>query len=150
PKVRADFDRITGAPVMVSGLDELLTEARGQGKTVSANSARAIAVDDPYRPAKAFLLEHHQLFGHGPEALEQARVKREFVGAHNGMRTVVWEQQVDGISIFEGVLIAHITRSAELANLSSKFLREPATAADRGLPNGAATLASPPIGAAEA
>src|SRR5438552_17050396 len=82
PKVRVDFDRITGAPVMVSGLDELLTDAGGMGRTVSANSVSAIPADDRYRPVKAFLHEHRGLFGHGPEALEQASVKREFVGAH--------------------------------------------------------------------
>ena len=41
-----------------------------------------------------------------PQALDQARIKRDFVGAHNGLMTVVWEQEVEGIPVFEGVLIS--------------------------------------------
>ncbi len=108
------------------------------------------AVDDPHRAAKAFLREHSGLFGHGPEVLDQARVARDFTTPHSGLKTVVWEQQVDGVPIFEALLISHTTRNGELVNLSSQFLPDPVGAADRGVPNRAAHLAAPEVSARQA
>ncbi len=142
PRSRVDFDQLTGAPVMVSGVDRLLSGAASQGP--------ALAAADPNRVTKAFLQEHRQLFGFGPEALDQAKVKREFVGEHNGLRTVVWEQQVGGIPVFEGVLISHTTRQGELVNLSSKFVRDATQAAARSTPNWAGLAAAPAVPPAQA
>ena len=149
PKARVDFDGVTGAPAMISVRDGLLTSAAGQGAAISAAALAGFAADDPNRVTKAFLTEHRKLFGFGPEALDQAKVKREFVTAHNGLRTVVWEQQVEGIPVFEGVLISHTTKSGELVNLSSRFVREAAQAASRGTAN-QATLVQPAVSAAQA
>jgi hypothetical protein len=38
---------------------------------------------------------------------------------------VVWEQQVDGIPVFEGVFMAHTTKRGELVSLASQFVPEP-------------------------
>ena len=75
---------------------------------------------------------------------------REFTTPHNGLKTVVWEQQVDGIPVFEAVLISHTTRKGELVNLSSQFLPDPTAAAERGVPNRAALLAAPEVSARQA
>jgi hypothetical protein len=149
PRTRVDFDEITGAPVMVSALDGLLTGAAGRRSTLTPAAFAGIAVDDPNRVTKAFLNQHSKLFGFGPEALNQAGIKREYVGAHNGLRTVVWEQQVEGIPVFEGVLISHTTRDGALVNLSSKFVRDPVHAVSRGAPNQSAP-ATPALSATQA
>jgi hypothetical protein len=119
PALTIDFDPITGAPKNISAPGEFLSGKQGVGKTVSATAAAGISEDDPYRATKAFLVEHKPLFGHGPEALGQARLKREFVTAHNGLRTVIWEQEINGIPVFEAVLISHTTREGELVRLGS-------------------------------
>ncbi|MEI6393082.1 MAG: M36 family metallopeptidase [Verrucomicrobiota bacterium] len=132
PQVRVSFDLVTGAPKMVAATDGFLSGANGVGKAVSAAAAKGIAADDPYRATRAFLQAHRQLFGYGIEALDQARVTREYVTPHNGLKTVVWEQQVAGVAVFEGVLISHTTRRGELVNICSQFLPDPIKAAGRG------------------
>ena len=150
PKVQVSFDPVSRAPKFISTDGEFLTGAGGQGKAVTSTTAARFAATDPYRPTKAFVQEHWELFGHGPEALDQARIKREFVTPHNGMRTVVWEQQVDGIPLFEASFISHTTRAGELVNVASQFLPNPVAAADLGVPGRAAAQAALKISARKA
>jgi hypothetical protein len=97
---------------------------------VSEATAQMFDPKDPDRPVKAFLQEYQTLFGFGPEALDDANVQRDYVSAGNGARTVVWQQQVTGVPVFNALLIGHITPAGELACLSSKFIPSPAQAAD--------------------
>ncbi len=145
-----EFDPLTGAPDSISARTGFLTGRNGYGKAVSAGLAASIPAGEQHRATKAFLLEHQRLFGYGPEVLDQARVKREFVTPHNSLKTVVWQQQVDGISVFGAVLISHTTRRGELVNLSSRFLPAPEVAAERGTPGRAALIANPEISARQA
>src|SRR5206468_10364898 len=105
---------------------------------------------DPNHRIKQFLDENAALFGHSAEALSAARVSREFTTAHNGMRTVVWEQQQDGIPVFEAILYGHLARNGELVSLCSQFLPALAAAADTGVPNRLLVQAIPPISAQQA
>ena len=107
PGLKVDFDPVIGSPKIVSATDGFLTGPDAGGAVGSAANLTGIAVDDPNRVTKAFIQEQSALFGHGPELLDQARVSRDYVTAHNGLRTVVWEQQLDGITIFQAVLISH-------------------------------------------
>lgn len=149
PAVQVDFDSVTGSPAWVGSTRGFLGGRNGSG-AVSASALAAIPTGDSNRVTRAFLADHSQLFGHGPEALDAARIQRDFVTAHNGMRTVVWEQQVDGISVFEALLISHTTSAGDLVNLSSHFLPSPDAAAASGNPNRSALVAAPPISAAQA
>jgi len=150
PSVRMDFDPVTGAPKIISADGTFLSGTNGQGKAISASSYAGLAPDDRYRVTRAFLKEHRQLFGFGPEALDQARVARDFITPHNGLRTVVWEQQLDGIRVFEAVLISHTTRKGELVNIGSQFVADAGKAAERGTPNRAALETAPTITAQQA
>jgi hypothetical protein len=107
-----------------------LTGPGGAGVTVSDATAQMFDPADPDRPVKAFLQEYQTLFGFGPEALDDAIVQRDYVSAGNGARTVVWQQQVAGVPVFNALLIGHITQTGELACLSSEFIPSPAQAAD--------------------
>ena len=149
PSARVDFDTVTGGPAMVSAVNGLLTGVHGQGPAIMPAALASVGTNDPHRVTKAFLAQHSKLYGFGPEALDLARVRREFVGAHNGLRTVVWEQQVAGIPVFEGVLISHTTKDGALVNLSSKLVRDPAYAVNRGAFNQSAP-ATPALSAARA
>ena len=117
---------------------------------ISAAAAGVVPASDPHRPIKAFLNEHAQLFGHGAEALDNARVKRDYVTPHNGLRTVVWEQQLDGIPVFRSMLMGHVTKRGELVSIASQFLPDLAQGADAGTPDRAAVQSAPPVSAAQA
>ncbi|MGC3988228.1 MAG: hypothetical protein QM796_00820 [Chthoniobacteraceae bacterium] len=113
-------------------------------------TALAIPVTDADRPIKAFLNEHQGLFGYGAEALSTARVKRNEVSRTNGMRVVVWEQMLDGIPVFDGLMKACVTKAGELINLGSGFVPNAAGSADLGTANRAAKEQAPPVSASKA
>jgi len=144
---------VTRSPKWVSARDGFLTGKNGAGRGAGANFAAAagLRADDPNRVAKSFVNEHAALFGHGPSALERAAVKRDYVTGHNGMRTTVWQQQHEGIEVFEAVFLAHTTKDGELVNVSSQFVPDEARAVANGdMVFAAAGVIAPAISAAEA
>ncbi|MEO5802954.1 MAG: M36 family metallopeptidase, partial [Verrucomicrobiota bacterium] len=147
PKVQVAFDEVVGSPKLISSPDGFLSGKKGSGRGISANTAANFPGNDPHRATKGFLKEHSALFGHGPEVLTNAKIKRDFVTAHNGMRTVVWEQQLNDISVFEGLLISHTTKNEELVNISSHFLPDHAQAAKAGARNQSEQNGEPGISA---
>ena len=117
----------------------------------SLRQERGLRADDPNRVAKSFVNEHAALFGHDASALERAAVKRDYVAAHNGMRTTVWHQEHEGIEVFEAVFLAHTTKDGELVNVASQFVPDAAQAAGNGDPIfAAAGIIAPAISAADA
>ncbi|HEX5218762.1 MAG TPA: M36 family metallopeptidase [Verrucomicrobiae bacterium] len=150
PRVEVAFDEVTVAPRSVSRLDGFLTPASSSAPASPPGTAAALPIIDTNQPIKTFLDEYRDLFGHGSEALNQTRVVRDYITAHNGMRTVAWQQEVDGIPVSEGVLVAHLTRLGELINISSGFVPEPETAASVSTSTRAELAAAPPISGATA
>jgi uncharacterized repeat protein (TIGR01451 family) len=146
------FDELLGTPKFILSRDGFLTGPNGQGRGVSKAAAQGFAANDPDLPIKAFLNEHSALFGHGSEVLDagSAIKQRDSVTPHNGLRTVVWHQQLDGVPVFESVLIGNITKKGELASVSSHFLPNAAHLADVGTPNRAALRAAPAVSAQDA
>jgi hypothetical protein len=65
------------------------------------------------------------------------------------MRTVIWEQELDGLKVFEATFIAHTTKNEELISLSSGFVPDLERAANAGAPAPAARTA-PAIDARQA
>ncbi|HTG45842.1 MAG TPA: M36 family metallopeptidase, partial [Verrucomicrobiae bacterium] len=150
PGAQVRFNEKLGTPSWIGSPKSLLTGPKGIGKAVSQAEADRIAANDPERPIKAFLNEHAVLYGHGAEILNGARVKRQFTSRQNGVRTTVWEQQVDGIPVYESVLMGHVTANQELINLSSSFVPQPEAAANLANANRAAERSSPILSVAEA
>jgi uncharacterized repeat protein (TIGR01451 family) len=148
--LRVEHDALLQSPKHITSTAGFLSGPEGEGGAITAAAARALPPGDRHRAIKAFLNEHRPLFGHGAEALEKARLKRDAVTRNNGMRTAVWEQRVDDIAVYEGVLVGHITKRGELASVSSQFLAEPERAADAGTPDRAALQNAPAISAAQA
>jgi hypothetical protein len=128
PGVKVDFDGVVGSPNWIASTRGFLTGPGGEGLAVSASppmGAQSFS-DDPDRPTKAFLAAHRDLFGHGPEVLDNnALIKRDFVTARSGLHTKVWQQQVGGIPVFDALLISHTTAKGELVGISSHFLANP-------------------------
>ena len=148
--LKVEFDEIIGSPRLISSVHGFLTGPEGKTGAIAPAALQAFPVDDPHRSIKAFLRQHSRLFGHGPEALTEARLQSDYVTPHNGLRTVIWEQQQDGIAIFDGLLIGHLTKRGELVNLSSRFVPQPLEAANKGAINRAQLIAKPVIPAQEA
>src|SRR5678815_8893 len=123
PGIKVEFDEVVGTPRFISSPHGFLTGAEGKGGTIGAAALEAFPANDPHRVVKSFLRQHAQLFGHGPEVLNGARTLRDDVTAHSGLRTVIWEQQLDDIAVFEGKLVGHITKRGELVSLSSGFIQ---------------------------
>ena len=150
PDAEVTFDETLGTPAWVYSKHGFLSGLAGMGRGVTPSTLARFSNGDPYRLPKAFLKEHRALFAHGPEVLNAARVWRDFVTPHNGMRTVIWEQQVDEIPVFEGLLIAHISKRGELISLASHFLPAPDQAVDTGTPNRLVFQSAPPVTARNA
>lgn len=150
PGVVVNRDSVVKTPRFIYRPGGFLTTAGGIGGAVSAEALRAVPVTEDHRVVKAFLSQHAQLFGHGAEVLDSASVARDSTSAHNGMRTVIWQQQVDGLPVFGGTLIAHTTKRGELVSICSRLLPDAKGAADAGTPNRDAAVASPAISAEQA
>ncbi|MDB6020018.1 MAG: Peptidase fungalysin [Pedosphaera sp.] len=150
PETRVDVDEALGTAKWVRASRGFLSGSNGTGRSISPQTLAAFSASDPDRATKAFLAEHRGIFGHGPEALTGARVKRQFTTAHNGLRTVVWEQQLDNIPLFETLLVSHTTKNGELVDISSYFLPDPAGAANAENHNRAALQAKPTVTAPQA
>jgi uncharacterized repeat protein (TIGR01451 family) len=150
PTAKVDFDPLLGSPKFIHASDGFLSGPDGIGKGIPAEALQAFPADDPFRPVKAFIHANKGLFNHGAELIEAAEVRKNYVTAHNGLRTIVWEQQVDGIPVLERRLIAHITKNGELVSIASSFLPGLEQAANAGTPNRAEVQAAPTVSAAEA
>lgn len=153
PALRLERHPILGSPKWIAAREGFLTGSDGTGLAMAgaAASRQPLAPNDAHRVVKAFLNEHAGVFGHDAAALERARVNRDYVTAHNGMRTTVWQQEHNGIEVFEAVFLAHITKNGELVNVASQFVPDEAQAAAKGDPRFAATnLIAPAISAADA
>jgi uncharacterized repeat protein (TIGR01451 family) len=150
PSLQIYFDEHTGTPKWIMSQSGFLSGPGASGLAISPQTVALYGTNDNHRATKAFIQEHQGLFGFGPEILSTARVTEDAVTAHNGLRTVVWEQDLDGIPLFEALLISHTTKREELVNISSQFIPTPSQAADTGTPNRTAILQSPPISAASA
>jgi hypothetical protein len=152
PGLRVVLHPVTASPAWIHNADGFLTGPDSEDEVTHPRLAGASVSrpTDPHRRIKEFLNDNPVLFGHGSEILAGARVTREYVTEHNGLRTVVWEQDLDGIPVFEGTLCGHITKNGELASLSSQFVPAAARAADAGVPNRSAVASVPPVSARQA
>jgi hypothetical protein len=120
PKLTLDWEPITHAPKWIANRDGFLTEPRG------ANLVPAPALakhgNHPHRLTKAFVDEHQAIFGHNSTSFEQAKVAKDYTDEQSGLRTTVWQQQFDGVEVFEAVFLSHVTRREELVNVASQFV----------------------------
>ena len=140
PQLKVTRSQVLNTPSFFSSSSGFLTGPDAQGLGVLPATAQGIPANDPHRAVKAFMTEHAALIGYGADALTGARVNRDYVGAHNGMRTVVWQQELNGIPLFDAITMGHITSRGELVNLYTHFVPDANAAAVRGL-KGRATVA---------
>ena len=146
PGVQVDVDPLTKTPKFIHSTQGFLTGPNGQSLgSFSGSGSQTSGGADAYQPVRAFLNAHQALFGFGAEILSNATTKRDSVAAHNGLRTVVWQQQLNGIPIFASVLIGNISKQGEVVTLASQFIPNAANKAEAGMPNSAQVLAQSPV-----
>ncbi len=152
PQLEVTRSKVLNSPHFFSSHAAFLTGPNAEGLGVLPATAQALPGGDPHRAIKAFLNEHAGLIGYGAEVLNGAEVRREYVTAHNGLRTVIWQQQVENIPVFDAITMGHITKNGELVNLYTEFLPDPNVAAARGVKGrtAAAAAAAPRLSAVEA
>lgn len=139
PGVSLQFDPITGAP----------SHIMAPGRFLAAPNPDSL---DVYEPVIGFVNQHRALFGHDATALNagKSRITREEVTPHNGMRTVVWQQELDGVPLFQTILKASLTKNGDLISIGSHFIADPAAASGKTAAQRAALIAQPPISSATA
>ncbi|MDP3850420.1 MAG: hypothetical protein Q8Q59_07960 [Luteolibacter sp.] len=132
PGVTVDFDPLSGAPSNIVAVGRFLFGTRSDKRDAAAT-------------VKEFLNAHADLFGNDSSSLEQARITREDVGAHNGMHTLVWQQEVDGIPLYRTILRANVTKDGELISLGSHFLPDAISATGLSAEQRSALIERPPV-----
>jgi hypothetical protein len=159
PDIRVDQDLLHGAPAYLRSTRGFLTAPQGAERPAATSGSQRFSAQaqasmqasgDPHAIIKTFVDQNQELFGHGSAALTNARVRRDYIARHNNARTVVWEQQVNGIGVFGALFQAHLTSRGELVNVASRFITEPEQAVERGTPDRATRLVAPPISGRDA
>ena len=84
---------------------------------------------------KDYVSRFPALFGHDGAALDHSRVTREDVTAHNGLTTLVWQQQPAGIPVDNTIFNANVPQDGQPVTGSYPFCANPAPAAGIQVPN---------------
>lgn len=122
PNLKFERDARLGTPRFLSAGRGFLTGPGGLGRSGDAAALNALSPADPHRVTKAFVNAHPELFGHDAGLLDEADVKTDAVTAHNGLRTVIWQQKLDDIPVYGGLFVSHLTRNEELTTVSDRFV----------------------------
>ncbi|MEQ1850118.1 MAG: M36 family metallopeptidase [Chthoniobacteraceae bacterium] len=141
PGVEVRFDPVTGAPDHILATGRFLTPPAPVPVPVNG---------DFHEPVRRFIDENAALFGHASNVLQGAKITREDVAQHNGMRTVVWQQQMDSVPVYKAVFRASLTKNGQLITAGSHFLAAAEAATGMPVAERATLIAQPPVDAARA
>jgi uncharacterized repeat protein (TIGR01451 family) len=144
PRIAVDFDTLTGSPQFIRSIAEFLSAQPNVPATANPPATSAHAV------TREYLNQHRELFQHDGTLLNSAHVRRAFVTPANGVQTVVWQQNLDGLPVCDALLLAHCTAAGELVSLSSQFIADPIPATKLGADERARLVAQPPLTLEEA
>jgi hypothetical protein len=107
-----DEDQILGTPGFVRSWKQMLT-----GENAGAAPAAVV---------RGFVKEYADLFEIDAGEIDAARVTRDFVTDHNGVRHLTLQQQIKGVDLFGALVKANVSREGRLVNISSTMLTRPA------------------------
>jgi Zn-dependent metalloprotease len=106
-----DEDVMFGTPRFVRSWSQMLT-----GDNVGAA---------PLAVVKDFIAENGAIFEIDGAEVANARVTRDFVTDHNGVRHVTLQQQIGGFDLFDAGIKANVSKEGRLINVSSTMLPRP-------------------------
>lgn len=112
-----------GSPRFLAAQRGFLTGPNGLGRGLNQAALNAVPQSASNRVLRAFINEHAAIIGHDSSLLDEAALKVNAVTKHSGMRTLVWQQQLDSIPVYGAMFVAHQTKNDELASLSSRFVQ---------------------------
>ncbi len=107
-----DEDAALGTPRFVRSWSQMLT-----GDNVGLDTKTIV---------KDFIAENAALFEIDGAEVVNARVTRDFVTDHNGVRHLTLQQQIGGFDLFDAGIKANVSREGRLINVSSTMLPRPA------------------------
>jgi len=79
----------------------------------------------PRDVARAFIAANQDLFEISPAEVDSARISRDFKTRHNGATHLTFNQQIEGLDIYDCMIKANITLDGRLINISSSMLPRP-------------------------
>ncbi len=118
-------------PGVVVSMNDLLLTPDFIRATESMLTPAAVGAPDPAAIVKGFITRERELFSIAPEQIDAARISRDGVTRHNGVRTVWWQQEIDGLPIVGCDLRANILPDGRLASIGSRMLPQPVCDAAR-------------------
>ncbi|MCX7872354.1 MAG: M36 family metallopeptidase [Verrucomicrobiae bacterium] len=122
-KIKVSFDRIIGSPRWIVNPEGFLNSL---DKNSNPNIGKTVIVSDVVFAVKLFIDSNNDLFGHGSDVLNDAIIEHDYTTAHNGVRTIIWQQTFLGMPVFNARFIAHVNKDLRLVGVSSLFISNPA------------------------
>ncbi|MFZ4575685.1 MAG: hypothetical protein ACOYN0_14920, partial [Phycisphaerales bacterium] len=111
PTVKMDLHSVFQTPDFVRSTEAFLTAAAvGQ---------------DPQTVVRDFLASYTGLFGINDAELDLARVSRDYLTRHNGVRHLSWQQQIGGVELFGATLNANVMPDGRLINIGGTMIPRP-------------------------
>ena len=117
PGLSIDMNEALATPEFVRSTRSLLT--------------RPVANADPRLVVQRFIADHRALFGIEARQLDTARITRDAVTAHNGVRTIWWQQEIAGAEVVGCDLRANVLPDGRIVSIGSRMLPDPALVAAR-------------------
>lgn len=99
--------------------------------TTSMLTAIPAAPMDAASIVKSFIESNESLFGIAPAALDRATITRDATTTHNGVRTMWWQQEIDGVPVLGADVRANVLPDGRLATIGSRMLPDGAINAAR-------------------
>ncbi len=145
-----NIDRLHGSPRMVINRRGFLTGPAGHDGAIPEEILSRFPETDPHKIIRAFIDTYQSMFGHDASVLSNAVLIRYHTMPNSGLKLTLWQQTVDGIPVFQGVLAGALSSNDELVSLSSLFIGDPENAANRGMPTRKSREPVPTIDPAQA
>jgi hypothetical protein len=154
PGLVIDLDSDWQVPEHVFSTEQFLSEPRDEAQAQELLKSDTQLQESPAAQAIAtterFLNDNPEIFGLGGGALAGAKLVRDHLTPHTGMRTLVWMQELEGIPIFERLLVSHVTAEGALVSLSTRFLPNVAGASRLDQVSRTRLTLEPPVTGADA
>ncbi len=148
PGVKVDLNVQEDAASWVISPDGRITGPGGVGKALAADPGN-VDNRDGLGVVRRFLATYPELFGGGPELIQDAEKVMDGTNGLSKTRTVIWRQRIDGVPVDGGLIKANIAGDGALIAIGSHFVPHPAAAAGK-VAKRSALLKNPTISAAAA
>lgn len=119
---QARTELIARTPRLAIDINPALATPDFVRSTTSFLSETVVGPVDGVAITKQYIKQNADLFGIEPTALDAARVTRDAVTAHNGVRTVWWQQEIEGVPVVGCDLRVNILPDGRIASIGSRML----------------------------